>query len=136
MKKADKMAALSLMELIIVVIILGILLAIAIPQYTKVVERSHDKEAYTNLNLILAAQKVYRLKNNDYYGPDNSFATINTNLELELKDTNFDYEITAVTSDPDPDTFTATATRNSGSYINHYWEITQATDPSCFNGCP
>ena len=47
----------TLLEILITVIIIGILSAIAIPNYTKSRERALDKEAQVVLNLIHAAEK-------------------------------------------------------------------------------
>lgn len=56
----------TLIELMVVVIIIGILAALAIPQYTKTVERSHQSEAITNLGIIRGAQLRYYAEYNDY----------------------------------------------------------------------
>ncbi|MFH1655925.1 MAG: hypothetical protein ABH954_04890 [Candidatus Omnitrophota bacterium] len=121
MMRKFKISALTLMELIIVVIILGILIGIAIPQYTKAMERSIDREAETNISLVQAAQKIYRQTNTVYYGSGGvvNLDDINTNLGLDLNANNFDYVIVSA----DATDFVARATRNGGIFRGHYWEI-------------
>jgi prepilin-type N-terminal cleavage/methylation domain-containing protein len=53
------MAAFTLVELMIVVVILGILAAVAIPAFTRYVKRSKTAEAQTNISKIYQAQIVY-----------------------------------------------------------------------------
>ena len=58
--------AFTLIELLVVVLIIGILAAIALPQYQKAVEKSRATQALVAVKHILDAQKVYYLANNTY----------------------------------------------------------------------
>ncbi|HNX68674.1 MAG TPA: prepilin-type N-terminal cleavage/methylation domain-containing protein [Candidatus Omnitrophota bacterium] len=49
----------TLAELLMVVIVVGILAAIAVPSYTKILEKTAAKQAIDALKRIRAAQKVY-----------------------------------------------------------------------------
>ena len=49
----------TLVELIAVVIILGILMAVGIPQYRRAMERSRGAEAYSVLAAIQTAEQLY-----------------------------------------------------------------------------
>ena len=53
----------SLVELLVVVLIIGILSAVALPQYTKSVTKARFAEAFTNLKTIAEAVKVCELEN-------------------------------------------------------------------------
>ena len=69
-------AGFTLIELLVVVLIIGILAAIAIPQYFKVVEKGRFAEASACMAVVKGSQERYLLKNNDY-------ADAVTNLDVE-----------------------------------------------------
>ncbi|MFH0839147.1 MAG: prepilin-type N-terminal cleavage/methylation domain-containing protein, partial [Candidatus Omnitrophota bacterium] len=46
----------TLLEVLMVVIIIGVLATLAIPQYTKTVEKARAAEAYSNLGTIRKAE--------------------------------------------------------------------------------
>ena len=53
----------TLIELLVVVLIIGILAAVALPQYQKAVEKSRIAEALTNLQAIVKSAQLYVLEN-------------------------------------------------------------------------
>ena len=56
----------TLIELLVVVLIIGILAAVAVPQYQKVVERSKAAEALTMLSSIAKAYQTHYLANGQW----------------------------------------------------------------------
>ena len=53
-------------ELLVVVLIIGILAAVALPQYTKAVEKSRATEAITLLGNLLNAEQIYKMSTGAY----------------------------------------------------------------------
>ena len=56
----------TLIELLVVVLIIGILAAVAVPQYTKAVEKSRMAEAKTNLKTLVNAAEIYALSHDNF----------------------------------------------------------------------
>lgn len=132
------MRAFTLLELLVVLIIVGILAGIAIPNYTKTSERAKNREAQTALSLIQAAERIYRLRNPTYYG-SLVLNDINNNLKLSLSSQAWTYSIVAVAN-----TFTASARRSpTGTPWDRRWDIDQddngpttCVELGSADGCP
>ena len=58
--------AFTLIELLVVVLIIGILSAIALPQYQKAVDRARFVETMTGGDALINAEKIYYLANGKY----------------------------------------------------------------------
>ena len=67
----------SLMEVMIVVVIIGILAALAYPNLEKYLKRARQTEAKTNLSAIYTAQKIY-------FSLHQSYTKDNNELDLSL----------------------------------------------------
>ena len=109
---ARKQAGFSLMELMIVVAIVTILAAIAIPNYVAHVERSNRTDATSALLRLAADQERYYLQNNTYGST--------TNLGNPTTENGW---YTLAITDSSATSFTATATAKTGD--------TQAEDDTC-----
>jgi len=87
----------TLVEMLIVVIIIGVLAAIAIPQFMGVVRKSKISEAKTTLRSMLNAEKVYFVEYNQFTlnfedadpvyndgAPENTYDTANWQYTLAM----------------------------------------------------
>ena len=121
----------TLTELIVVIIIIGILVTLALPQFSRTKESALGKEARANLKLIAAAEKIYRMEIGGYYpipaASQSVISEINDHLKLSATEANWDYSVTS-TGTP-PSTFTVYGDRlGSGGYLDCQYSINQAQD--------
>jgi len=100
----------TLIELMIVVVIIGILAALAIPRFMRATTRSKQSEAKNILKQIYAMERAYRQEYDTYWGNGVSASAANPNnfarIGVEIMSTaRYTYSITATQN-----TFTVTAT--------------------------
>ena len=91
----------TLVEVLIVVIIIGILAAIGIPQFASSIEKAKGGEARAGLGHIQTGEKVYYAENETY--------TTLSDLDISLTQRFWAFSIAATAT-----TYTATATRSGG----------------------
>jgi Tfp pilus assembly protein PilE len=84
----------TLMEMIIVVVLIGILATVGAVGYRKTVEQARQKEARSMLRLIQHAEEVRRLEMNTYVACADT-AACNTALHLDLPAGDWAYSVTA-----------------------------------------
>jgi len=120
----------TLIELLVVIIIIGILAAIALPNFGPMKEQALDKEAIANLKLIRAAERIYRMEINSYVACANTSA-VNSNLKLAIPtgNPNWNYKVDNVLVT----TFTGKAQRNVTP--SRVWCINQNTEEPYQTGC-
>ena len=101
---ARRLAGFSLIELMIVVVIVGILAAIAYPSYTRYIQRSNEAEAQGQVMELASALEAHRAKNFSYNGA--SISTLAPALDnnkhytagIALSNNDQSYTITATPS--------------------------------------
>ncbi len=112
----------TLIELITVIIIIAILVALALPQYTRLIERGQGSAARSGLDSIRKAEGMYFALNAEYT-TDLNLLTTEVPEIARITNENWSYAInsTAVNAN-----FVATATRLKGAYSStkQYLNIT------------
>ena len=102
----------TLIELMIVIVVVAILAAIAIPGYRQYVLRTNRTEAKRTLLNVAAAQEKFYLQNNTYAGP--SALTTPPPGGLGIPGTTEHGHYTVAIDAADAATFSATATAQGG----------------------
>jgi prepilin-type N-terminal cleavage/methylation domain-containing protein len=123
----------TLIELLVVVLIIGILAAIALPQYQKAVRRSRASEALTMLNAIIKGQEEYFLIHGEYSNNIEELSItvppgkLEDNMSDEDKKSNYYYKCWddrscgAFMDNPDYPDFEFTALLESYKYKGKKW---------------
>ena len=127
------MRAFTLIELVIVIVIIGILTTLAISHYGVYRERVIDNEARGNLDMIISAQRTFRIERNAFFISADE-ATLNTNLKLFLPIANMQWDYSTV-QNVAGDTCCAQVTRTLAPVRN--WRLcTNGQQPVLdINGC-
>jgi prepilin-type N-terminal cleavage/methylation domain-containing protein len=135
--KLRRVKALTLMELLIVVVIVGILATMGIVSYRRTVVRAHEREAQGNLRLIQQAEEVHFLENNTFADcaspPEGGGNDCNNVLHLHLRTVNWSYRVAVNGTD-----FVVTATPGAGiAEADSYFINRGDADPTpCSGECP
>jgi prepilin-type N-terminal cleavage/methylation domain-containing protein len=84
-KKQNCRCAFTLIEMLVVVLIIGILAAITLPQYQKAVYKSNAAGAVSKINTLYNALERYRLTNGRYPAVKSSPAAEDFNAYLDIE---------------------------------------------------
>lgn len=119
----------TLMELLVVVLIIGILATVALPQYQMAVEKSRVAEARSMIQSIAQAREVYRLANGEF---PTSFRDIDIRISSKVEDDsscmstkNWEYCIDTDSIEADPKNLSG-----ERRYILTYYPNTGEVPPS------
>lgn len=127
-KRFPTLRAFTLVEICIVLVCVGILAALAAPQYHKSKAKTVEKQAAGNLNIINAFLATYKGTNGTYPSNMNNLSDINSTLGLSLmSETNMNY---SCTFGPGPTAYECAAVSSDG------WKLhVQYPDPGTTAHC-
>lgn len=119
-----RLAAFNLQELLVVLVIIGILILIALPNLMPMIARARSLEAQTQLNHVYSLQRTYFFMHSKY---NNDFKTIDFEAPKTVRENgnaNYSYEIIEATNN----SFKAKAiavTDFDGDGVLNVWQIDQ-----------
>ena len=104
--------AFSLIEMMVVLVVIGILVAMAVPTYQRAVEQSHVDIAAANLRAIWAAERLYWLEYHTYTADLTELRNLGVlDSSVVASATGYVYAVPAA----ETNAFEATATRTGGT---------------------
>ena len=119
----------TLLELLVVISIVGILAAMALPGFGRTIERSRVRDTQATLASLYSAERVYRLDQTTY----GTLANLVANRYLtdpNAGNANWVFSTPTVTTSA----FTATATRVGGGYADNTVTVDQNFSGTCYGG--
>lgn len=123
-----RVKAVTLIELMVIMIIVGIVLGFGYPAYQRSTERSRTENAEFNLLSIHSAQRRRWLDKGNYYICNDNPCNLNqlrNNLGVVIRDPYFVYSIVDPQDAAGADDFEATAVRTGGRFINETLWVNQ-----------
>lgn len=114
----------TLLEVLIVVIIIGILAAISLPQYTATIEKSRSGEAVANIGAIRTSIDRYWYQNSAF--PATDFSTLDIDNPNSVTNRLYNYTITDDGTDATTRKYTIQAQRIGKE--TDYWVYWTQTD--------
>ena len=106
----------TLIELLVVIAIIGILAAIAIPQFQQYRQRGYDAGARSDLRNSATAEEAYFIDNDTYVTCANAAACVGALPGLTSTSSTVSLAMTGSTT-----SFTGTASASAGSGVTYTW---------------
>jgi type IV pilus assembly protein PilE len=124
------------MELLVTVVIVGILAAVAIPNFSRSIERARVRDAQTALSAIVSTERIYRLDQGTF-GTMADMTADNYIADPDAGNGNAEWDF-AIAVGGNGATFTATATRTGGgaAFDNRTVVVNQAFTGDAIAGAP
>ena len=107
----------TLVELLVVIAIIGILAAIAIPQFQEYRKRGYDAGARSDLRNAATSEEAYFIDNDEYVSCANSAACVDALDGLSAVSATVDLNMTGTTT-----AFSGTAVASAGSGVTYTWD--------------
>ena len=119
----------TLIELIIVIIIIGLLASLGLPQYVKVTERARKAEGVSLLSLIRSSQMRYRADTGNY-------ATTMNSLDVEWTTPKYFTVNNAAGTASEVGNLTRNDRERASNFTAYVLKISEAGEITCTGTCP
>jgi len=120
-KGRTRLRAYTLVEMTVVLIIMGVMIELAMPRFSRSLESARADVAGANLRAIWTAERIYWLDNRTFTADLNLLTSLNLLNESITSNTFYSYLVTSA----DPVTLTVTAQRMSNASWTGTLTITQ-----------
>lgn len=121
-----KLKAYTLTEILVVLVIIGILILIALPNLLPLITKAKSTEAKMQLQHLQTLQQTYFFEKSKYSADLNELGFVQEKLSTDGQDGKANYKIEIVKSDPTGFVARATAIVDfDGDGIFNIWEIDQ-----------
>jgi len=128
-RRHNSLTGFTLLEVLIVVIIIGILASIALPQYTLTLEKARSAEAAANIGSIRTAVDRYWYQNSGTEPANTDISKLDIDNPNDVTNRLYNYAITANTSNASTRVYTIKATRlKAGVEDSNTWMQWTQTD--------
>ena len=131
--------AMTLMEVLIVVVLIGVMAGFALASYRKTFLKATERDAVLNLTVLHGANKIYQAKNSSYWDT-NDISVTDLDVINQTLGTNIVANTAVVYSyrsnvAVDPNAFTAEAAYTDGTASNNFTLRVNETSISSTNPC-